>query len=213
MTSADLARNSFVRAQTMAQMVVDLEAKGHLSREVDERSRRRMLLTLTPLAESVLDALREPVAEIEAEMVRGLGVRERETFRKALQVSAGRWGRHRRAERVRVVGCAGAPLRPRRDRPPRRARQLARGRRGDGGPAAAGGGPPARREPPHDPRLARRAGVGPGGGPSLGRRHGGRFRADPTDPRHGSANGYRNLRCRCEACTGAWTAYQRDRRG
>ena len=32
MTSADLARNSFVRAQTMAQMVVDLEAKGHVYR-------------------------------------------------------------------------------------------------------------------------------------------------------------------------------------
>ncbi len=87
MTSADLARNSFVRAQTMAQMVVDLEAKGHVSREVDERSRRRMLLTLTPLAQRVLDELRDPVAQIEDEMVRGLEVRERETFREALQVS------------------------------------------------------------------------------------------------------------------------------
>ncbi|MEZ0493180.1 hypothetical protein AB2L28_13135 [Kineococcus sp. TBRC 1896] len=39
------------------------------------------------------------------------------------------------------------------------------------------------------------------------------FRADLQDPRHGSANGYRNLRCRCERCTAAWTTYQRDRRG
>ncbi|WP_432563647.1 hypothetical protein [Kineococcus sp. SYSU DK003] len=38
------------------------------------------------------------------------------------------------------------------------------------------------------------------------------FLADPTDPRHGSANGYRNLGCRCQGCTDAWTAYQRDRR-
>ncbi|MEZ0165992.1 MarR family winged helix-turn-helix transcriptional regulator [Kineococcus sp. LSe6-4] len=87
MTSADLARNSFVRAQTMAQMVVDLEAKGHVRRDVDERSRRRMLLTLTPQAQRILEELRGPVGEIEAEMVAGLGSRERETFRKALQVS------------------------------------------------------------------------------------------------------------------------------
>jgi hypothetical protein len=38
------------------------------------------------------------------------------------------------------------------------------------------------------------------------------FVADPTDPRHGSANGYRNFGCRCPACTGAWTEYQRSRR-
>ncbi|WP_432523289.1 hypothetical protein [Kineococcus sp. SYSU DK006] len=38
------------------------------------------------------------------------------------------------------------------------------------------------------------------------------FRADPGDQRHGSANGYRNLGCRCEACTRAWTDYQRSRR-
>ena len=38
------------------------------------------------------------------------------------------------------------------------------------------------------------------------------FRADPGDVRHGSANGYRNLGCRCGDCTRAWTDYQRSRR-
>ncbi|WP_432485003.1 hypothetical protein [Kineococcus esterisolvens] len=38
------------------------------------------------------------------------------------------------------------------------------------------------------------------------------FRADAGDARHGSANGYRNLGCRCPACTAAWTDYQRARR-
>jgi hypothetical protein len=38
------------------------------------------------------------------------------------------------------------------------------------------------------------------------------FLADPGDARHGSANGYRNLGCRCPRCTESWTAYQRDRR-
>ncbi|PRY18154.1 hypothetical protein CLV37_101398 [Kineococcus rhizosphaerae] len=40
-----------------------------------------------------------------------------------------------------------------------------------------------------------------------------RFLTDPADPRHGSANGYRNLGCRCPRCTRAWTGYQRERRG
>lgn len=38
------------------------------------------------------------------------------------------------------------------------------------------------------------------------------FLADPADPRHATANGYRNFGCRCAGCTGAWTAYQRERR-
>ncbi|WP_369069086.1 helix-turn-helix domain-containing protein [Kineococcus terrestris] len=37
------------------------------------------------------------------------------------------------------------------------------------------------------------------------------FRADPADERHGSANGYRNLGCRCPACTAAWSRYRRER--
>ena len=37
------------------------------------------------------------------------------------------------------------------------------------------------------------------------------FARDPADPRHGSANGYRNLGCRCPRCTQAWTQYQRAR--
>lgn len=34
----------------------------------------------------------------------------------------------------------------------------------------------------------------------------GRSRISPGDgdPRHGSWNGYHNLKCRCEACTAAW---------
>lgn len=34
-----------------------------------------------------------------------------------------------------------------------------------------------------------------------------RFRADLTDPRHGTNNGYTNLRCHCDRCRAAWTAW------
>ena len=32
------------------------------------------------------------------------------------------------------------------------------------------------------------------------------------DPRHGTVNGYVNLRCRCAPCTAAHTEYHRNRR-
>lgn len=32
----------------------------------------------------------------------------------------------------------------------------------------------------------------------------------PGDPRHGTSNGYTNLKCRCDACRAAWAAYKRD---
>ena len=31
-----------------------------------------------------------------------------------------------------------------------------------------------------------------------------KFLNNPEDPRHGTTNGYGNLRCRCERCTEAW---------
>lgn len=37
------------------------------------------------------------------------------------------------------------------------------------------------------------------------------FAANGDDPRHGTANGYRNLGCRCPRCTAAWTEYSRAR--
>jgi hypothetical protein len=36
------------------------------------------------------------------------------------------------------------------------------------------------------------------------------FRANPNDPRHGTANGYSNLKCRCDGCTAAWRDYHRE---
>ena len=36
------------------------------------------------------------------------------------------------------------------------------------------------------------------------------FRADPTDRRHGTTNGYKNLDCRCQPCRDAWAASMAD---
>jgi DNA-binding MarR family transcriptional regulator len=87
LTSAQLARNSFVRAQTMAQMTSYLETKGLLRRENDPASKRQMLLFLTPKGEEVLSALRAPVAAIEAALVEGLEKRQVDDFRRALRAA------------------------------------------------------------------------------------------------------------------------------
>jgi DNA-binding MarR family transcriptional regulator len=71
-TSAVLARNSFVRPQTMAQMITVLLEKQLIERTVDESNRRQMLLALTPEGKRVLDRLAEPVAQIEWQMIRNL---------------------------------------------------------------------------------------------------------------------------------------------
>jgi DNA-binding MarR family transcriptional regulator len=72
MTSAELARNSFVRAQTMAEMVTYLVDRGLVKRERDADNRRQYLLSLTRKGTTVVDRLREPVAAIEKDMVRDL---------------------------------------------------------------------------------------------------------------------------------------------
>ncbi len=72
MTSAELARNSFVRAQTMAEMVTYLVDLGLVERERDSANRRQYLLSLTRKGQTVVDRLRAPVAAIEKEMVQGL---------------------------------------------------------------------------------------------------------------------------------------------
>lgn len=68
LTSADLARNSFVRAQSMAQLVNGLEADGLITRMRDEENRRQFFITLTEKVIPMLGRLREPVDAIEARM-------------------------------------------------------------------------------------------------------------------------------------------------
>jgi DNA-binding MarR family transcriptional regulator len=76
LTSAALARNSFVRAQTMAQMITVLEERELIERAPDPVSRRQYLLSLTPLGQELLDSLRDDVAAVEARMVSGLAEHE-----------------------------------------------------------------------------------------------------------------------------------------
>ena len=68
-TSAELARNSFVRAQTMAEMITYLLGRGLVARERDMNNRKQYLLTLTAEGQRVLDELLDAVADIEIRML------------------------------------------------------------------------------------------------------------------------------------------------
>jgi len=81
MTSAVLARSSFVRAQTMAEMVTYLLDRGLVKRERDPDNRRQYLLSLSKKGQQVIDRLRPAVEAIEEEMVEPLDRGEVQTLR------------------------------------------------------------------------------------------------------------------------------------
>ncbi|AKT52620.1 MarR family transcriptional regulator [Arsenicicoccus sp. oral taxon 190] len=84
MTSADLARHSFVRAQSAADLVAGLERRGLIRRDPDPANRRRRLISLTESGRELLREQAEQVAELEAWMVRDLDEAQREAFAEAL---------------------------------------------------------------------------------------------------------------------------------
>ena len=80
-TSAELARNSFVRAQTMAEMITYLLGRGLVTRERDETNRKQYLLTLTKEGHRVLDELLVAVADIETKLLDGFDGGQTEILR------------------------------------------------------------------------------------------------------------------------------------
>lgn len=65
LTSSELARRSFVRAQTMAQTLAPLIEADLVRREVDPEHARQILLFITPEGRERVRAMRVDVQEIE----------------------------------------------------------------------------------------------------------------------------------------------------
>jgi len=80
-TSAELARNSFVRAQSMAEMVTYLVGRGVVARARDDTNRKQYLLSLTTEGQQVLDGLHGAVADLEAQMLDGFDAGQTEILR------------------------------------------------------------------------------------------------------------------------------------
>ena len=72
LSSAQLARNSFVTAQSMADMITTLEGRGLIERHRDRADRRRLVVALTIGGRELLDRYRDQVDALEEQMLAGL---------------------------------------------------------------------------------------------------------------------------------------------
>ncbi|XVU28819.1 MarR family winged helix-turn-helix transcriptional regulator [Actinoplanes sp. CA-054009] len=84
LSAAQLARDSFVTAQTMADMVRALESRGLIRRERNPGNRRELLIHLTEAGRGLLAQYAKPVRELEEEMTGRLTEAQAAGFRHAL---------------------------------------------------------------------------------------------------------------------------------
>jgi DNA-binding MarR family transcriptional regulator len=83
-TSAELARNAFVSAQAMGDLVAALERGRWITRTPDPAHGRRVLIGLSDEGWSLLERLAPVAAEVEASMVDGFDDAERADLRALL---------------------------------------------------------------------------------------------------------------------------------
>ncbi|HRO30721.1 MULTISPECIES: MarR family winged helix-turn-helix transcriptional regulator [Micrococcaceae] len=79
-TSSELARRSFVRAQTMAETMTPLLEAGYVRRSEDAASGRRIPLYLTDAGREVLESLSGPVSALESALLAAIPPAERQSF-------------------------------------------------------------------------------------------------------------------------------------
>ncbi len=85
MSAAQLARYSFVTAQSMGDMIAALQNRGLIERHRDRADRRRLVVALTADGQALLDRYRETVAALEASMLAGLSEQSVASMRHALR--------------------------------------------------------------------------------------------------------------------------------
>src|ERR1700751_4436288 len=84
MSSAQLARSSFVTAQSMADMITALEGRALIERHRDGTDRRRLVVALTDEGRALLDRSRNEIASLEATMLAGLSGPQTKALRSTL---------------------------------------------------------------------------------------------------------------------------------
>lgn len=82
--AAQLARRSFVTAQSMADLVRALEQRGLISRERNPENRRELLIRLTDVGRALLAEYADDVLALERRMVSTLTERQVDQLRTAL---------------------------------------------------------------------------------------------------------------------------------
>ncbi|MFI7107068.1 MarR family winged helix-turn-helix transcriptional regulator [Nonomuraea sp. NPDC050227] len=86
-TAAQLARDSFVTPQAMADVIGALDRRHLIRRSPNPANKRELLLYLTDEGRALLDAHAEAAAELEDRMISGLSPEQADTFRTALTVA------------------------------------------------------------------------------------------------------------------------------
>ena len=81
LSSAQLARNSFVTAQSMADMITSLERRGLIGRRRDPGNRRVLLISLTEAGHALLAEHDDAMEALEERMLCALTPRERRDLR------------------------------------------------------------------------------------------------------------------------------------
>lgn len=84
MSSAQLARSSFVTAQSMADMITALQRRGLIERHRDGVDRRRLVVALTAKGKDLLDHYRDQVNALEELMLSSLTKTQIASFRRSL---------------------------------------------------------------------------------------------------------------------------------
>ncbi|MFE7723896.1 MarR family winged helix-turn-helix transcriptional regulator [Nocardia rhizosphaerihabitans] len=105
LSSAQLARRSFLRAQTMNVMVKTLEERGLIQRHPDPANRRVLVAALTERGREVLSEAEPLVAVIESRLMDGMSERRGEEFRSLLRQGVGALANE--AERRRIAESSG----------------------------------------------------------------------------------------------------------
>ena len=104
LSSAQLARRSFLRPQTMHEMVLNLEKRGVIAREPQEGNKRILLARLTDAGRDLLAQCNPLVLEIERELLSGLPREARPVFRDNLQHGIAALGNLSATRRAAVTG-------------------------------------------------------------------------------------------------------------
>jgi DNA-binding MarR family transcriptional regulator len=90
-SSADLARRSFVTPQTMIRIVENLEALRLIVRKPHPTHGKVLMASLTPEGARLVASCHAAVNAVEARMLRSLGARERATLQSLLERCAAAW--------------------------------------------------------------------------------------------------------------------------
>lgn len=86
LSAAQLARSSFVTAQSMQDVVTALVSRRLITRIPDAAHRRRLRISLTEEGRAALEAVAEDVAAIEDRMTNAMSCAERDGLRRALNL-------------------------------------------------------------------------------------------------------------------------------